>query len=230
MALQFIQGHGEFNRTMEKAILATLSYSDIFDYPLTKEEIWKWLIPGGNLKSQISKLKIAAQNSKLVQEKNGFYILKGREKLVELRREREEWSRKKLKLAEKVAGILRLIPWVKLIGVTGALAMNNSKEDDDIDLLIITAKNRLWLTRLFSVLLVELTGKRRRPGDKVIKDKICLNMLLDESHLSIPEKERDLFSAHEVCQMKPLWEKERTYQQFLKANQWSQEFLPNWKP
>jgi hypothetical protein len=86
------------------------------------------------------------------------------------------------------------------------------------------------LTRLFSVFLVELTGKRRRPGDQKVKDKICLNMLLDESHLAIPEKERDLFSAHEVCQMKPLWEKERTYQKFLKANQWSQEFLPNWKP
>ena len=46
----------------------------------------------------------------------------------------------------------------------------------------------------------------------------------------IPEKEQDLFSAHEVCQMKLVWEKERTYQKFLKANQWSQEFLPNWKP
>jgi D-beta-D-heptose 7-phosphate kinase/D-beta-D-heptose 1-phosphate adenosyltransferase len=235
MALQFIQGHGEFNRTMEKAILATLSYSDIFDYPLTEEEIWKWLVlEDGKQKTEnkekfLHSLKFAL-NSRQIRVTKGFYHLPRREEIVKIRQQRETYSKLKIKLAEKVAGILRLIPWVKLIGVTGALAMNNSKEDDDLDLLIITSKNRLWLTRLFSVFLVELTGKRRRPGDQKVKDKICLNMLLDESHLAIPEKERDLFSAHEVCQMKPLWEKERTYQKFLKANQWSQEFLPNWKP
>lgn len=220
---------------MEKAILRTLAYSDIFDYPLTEEEIWKWLVLENRRQKTEDRKRFAhslgfALNSRQIRVTKGFYHLPIREEIVKIRQQRRIYSKLKLKLAEKVAGILRLIPWIKLIGITGALAMNNADKDDDIDLLIITAKNRLWLTRLFSVSLVELIGKRRRPGDKKVKDKICLNMLLDESHLTIPEKERDLFSAHEVCQMKPLWEKDRTYQEFLKANQWSQEFLPNWKP
>lgn len=204
---------------MKKAILRTLVYADIFDYPLKKEEIQKWLIGGGDLKSQ---------NSKLIQEKNGFYFLRGRENLVELRKKRERWSRKKIKIAEKIAGILRKIPWVKMIGVTGALAMKNSDKEDDVDLLIITSKNRLWLTRGLIVTFLRFFGLYPRPGK--IKDKICPNMLLDENHLAVPKNEQDLFSSHEVCQMRPLWDKDETYQKFLKENQWARKFLPNWKP
>lgn len=204
---------------MKKEILRTLVYADIFDYPLKKEEIQKWLIAGGNLKSQISKL---------VQEENGFYFLKGRENLVELRRKRERQSREKIKLAEKVAGILRKIFWIKMIGITGALAMKNSDKEDDIDLFIITSKNRLWLTRGLIVTFLRFFGLYRRPGK--IKDKICPNMLLDEKHLAVPKNEQDLFSAHEVCQLKVIWDKDGIYQKFLKENQWVRQFLPNWKP
>jgi hypothetical protein len=55
-------------------------------------------------------------------------------------------------------------------------------------------------------------------------------MFLDEDHLEIPEKEQDLFSAHEVCQLKPIWSKDNVYQEFITQNQWYQKFLPNWKP
>ncbi len=228
---------------MEKAILRTLAYADVFNYPLIKEEIWRWLIsedgrqpaplrlarPGKteDRKRFAHSLKLVLDSRK-IRTSQGFYYLKGRQSIVSLRRKREAWSRKKLKFAEKVAGILRLIPWIKLIGVTGALAMRNADKEDDIDLLIVSSKNRLWLTRGLVVSFLRLTRIYRRPGK--IKDKICPNMLLDEEHLVILKKERDLFSAHEVLQMKPLWEKRRTYRRFLRANQWSQEFLPNWKP
>lgn len=216
---------------MEKAILRTLAYADVFDYPLTKEEIWKWLVgkqaTGKRQKEVEKRLKENSYLLSHISYRQGFYSLKGREKIVALRKKREQYSASKLKLAGKVAGIMRLIPWVKLVGVTGALAMSNSDKGDDIDLLIITSKNRLWLTRGLVVTFLRLAGLYRRPGK--IKNKICPNMFLDEAHLSIPQKERDLFSAHEVCQMKPLWEKRRTYQRYLRANQWSKEFLPNWK-
>jgi len=55
-------------------------------------------------------------------------------------------------------------------------------------------------------------------------------MFLDESHLAVPKKEQDLFSAHEVCQLKPLWERNEIYQKFIETNRWAEKYLPNWKP
>ncbi len=216
---------------LQKAILKTLAYADIFDYPLNLKEIQKFLI-GKKFKSQ-EKIKKEIQESpelllRIDHQKN-FYFLKGREKIVKLRREREKISQKKLKIAQRVSRWLKIIPTIKMVAVTGALAMNNSDEEGDIDLLIITKKNRLWLTRFLVVFLVELIAKRRRPQDKKVKDKICLNMFLDEDHLKIPKKEQNLFTAHEVCQVKTLWQKDKTYQKFFKVNLWLKNFLPNWK-
>jgi hypothetical protein len=218
-------------RSIQKAILSTLAYADIFDYPLRENEIWRFLISNfqfptpylirGNFQKKL--LALSARVSK----KEGFYFLKGREKIVAIRKKRERWSKEKLKIAHRVAKWLRLIPTIKMVGVTGALAMNNSDKSDDIDLLIVTRGNRLWLTRLATVLLVELMANRRHPGDKEVADKICLNMFLDEDHLGVPKKEQDLFSAHEVCQLKPIWDRDGTYQKFLKGNRWVEKYLPN---
>lgn len=216
---------------MKKEILRTLAYGDIFDYPLKTREIWRFLI--GSKKT--SYRAVAKQLSWLVEAKflgkeGDFYFLLKRRKTVNIRRRREYWSKKKLKIARRGAKWLRLISMIQMVGVTGALAMKNSNKNDDIDLLIVTSKNRLWLTRLVTVILIELIAKRRRPGDIDVRDKICLNMFLDEENLAVPSNERDLFSAHEVCQLLPLWEKGGVYNKFIKKNKWVKDYLPNWKP
>lgn len=217
---------------IEKEIIRVLCYADIFDYPLNLEEICKWSI---KYKSQYirqvqdkkSKIKIAIKNSKLIQEKEGYYFLIKRESIINLRKKRKKYSREKSKIAQKIVSILKFIPYIKLIGITGALAVDNAKEDDDIDLFIVTSRNLLWTTRFLATILTEITGIRRHPGDKDVKNMICLNMFADEDHLKIPKREQDLFSAHEVLQMIPLWEKDNTYKKFLYVNKWVKKFLPN---
>jgi hypothetical protein len=120
--------------------------------------------------------------------------------------------------------IFRLIPWVKLVALTGARAMNNASLADDIDLMIITAENRLWLTRL---LLVILLFPWLRRGQKISR-RLCLNLWLDESALSL--KQQNLYTAHEICQLKPLYNRDQTYQKFINANLWVKTFLANWTP
>jgi len=131
------------------------------------------------------------------------------------------------KIAQKAVSILKIIPSIKLVGITGALAMNNTKKNDDIDLFIITSKDLFWTTRFLSTFLIEILGLRRHPEEAIASDKICLNMFMDEKYLEIPKKERDLFSAHEVLQMKPVWERENTYNKFILANAWVMRYLPN---
>lgn len=209
---------------MLTAVLKTLVYSDIFDYPLTLEEIEKYLI-GVRVRDRARVEKIIA-DSKGFDTDGEFYFLKGREKITELRKKRAEWSRKKLEIAKETAEKLKIIPMIKMIGITGALSMENCQEEDDIDLLIITGADCLWLTRLLIILFSPLLGiKRRKPADISVKDKICFNLFLEENHLKIEPE--NLFLAHEICQIKPIFDRDNTYEKFLNENRWVNEYLPN---
>ncbi len=207
----------------KQAILKTLHYADIFDYPLKFEEIHKYLVEPltANVLKEVLSL-ITADNKLAYAGK--FYCLPGREEIIKVRQQREKWSGPKLEKAQRIANVLKFIPWVKLIGVTGALAVENSEEDDDIDLMIITASQRLWLTRGLVVSFLLLTRQYRRPRN--IKDMLCPNLLLSEALIEFPD--HDLFTAHEIVQMKPIYDRGNTYQQFLQANSWVKSFLPNW--
>jgi predicted nucleotidyltransferase len=214
---------------MRKAVLQTLVYADIFNYPLTIEELYRFLITPKILSFFVFKknLEKIIRRDKLIKKKGEYLFLKGREKIILIRQKRRFWSQKKIKIAKKVSRWLKLIPWVKMVGITGALAMENADKNDDIDLLIVTAKRRLWLARALTVFLIELLGCRRRPKETDVADKICLNMFLDENYLVVPKNEQDLFSAHEVVQLKLLWERDGCYQKFLRANLWVEKYLAN---
>ncbi|MBI5465323.1 hypothetical protein HY946_01800 [Candidatus Gottesmanbacteria bacterium] len=216
-------------KDLKKAVLSTLAYADVFDYPFTALEVWRFLIVPSEVKfSDVQKtLTLMSAALGLIHTDDIYYCLGGRQNIIYIRDKRKRWSRKKLQIAKRVAQWLRLIPWIKMVGVSGALALLNSDRDDDIDILIVSGKNRLWLTRLLATFLVELLGQRRQPNDREFRDKICLNMFLDENHLSVPKKERDLFSAHEVCQMRVLWERNGMYKRFLGENRWVKKYLPN---
>ncbi len=208
------------------AILKTLHYADFFDFPLTADEIHRYLVEPLTievLKEALSQMSADPPKAGTIRRAGSYYCLLGREEIVRIRQQRERWSGPKLKKARKVASLLKLIPWIKLVGVTGALALENSDEDDDIDLMIITSPQRLWLTRGLVVTFLRLFGQYRRPGK--IKDMVCPNLMIGEDALEFPD--HDLFTAHEIAQMKPVFDRGSVCQKFLEANQWVKEFLPN---
>lgn len=141
------------------------------------------------------------------------------------RRQEDKW-----KIAERAGRWLSLVPTIQLVGVTGGLSMNNAKRDDDIDLFFIVAGGTLWVSRMLATILMDILGLRRHPKDTSVADKVCLNMFMTAGATSIPPGDRDLFTAHEVLQMAPLWEQKGTYKRFLSANRWTEQYLPNaWK-
>lgn len=211
--------------TLQQSILATLAYHDIFDYPLTAAEIHQYIIGRFTSRKVLTDKINLLVGIKLISEKKGYYFLKGRLKIVSLRKQRQRFSKAKIKRAYFFAKVLKMIPTVKLVAISGALAMQNSHREDDIDLVLICAKNRLWTTR-FLVNLSLLPFKRDVRSQK-ITDRACLNVFIDESALAI--KPQSLYLAHEICQMKPIWDRDGTYQRFISANKWVYKFLPNWQ-
>lgn len=206
----------------ERLFYAMVAYADIFEYPLTRAEcsLFSLFLVKNNVKN------IRGVRAKKIQGKT-YYFLAGREALIAKRLRRAIYAREKWRKATIVAKAIGRIPTVCLVGVTGGLAMNNTTIDDDIDLYCVTEKNTLWITRLFVTLLVMLLGVRRTPKTIKVKDMFCLNMFTTIDGMNVSHAERDLFSAHEVVQMVPLWEKKGVYKKFLLTNRWVKDYLPN---
>ncbi len=213
---------------MEKAILKTLIYADLFDYPLSIREIHRWLISKNTEPRQIEKaLKRKNLGGKIL-NKAGYFFLKGRDNLVRKRKEKQKYSYLYIRKIKVVATLLKIIPFIKLVGLSGGLAMENAGKGDDIDLFIITKKGRLWISRLLILMLISLIGQRRGRGDtkKEAAGKICCNIILEEDKLE--QSRKDLYTAHEVLQMKVLWQRDGIYSKFLAENDWAFKYLPNW--
>lgn len=194
----------------------SIYYHNIFDYPLSFSELVKW--------TSKKPPKILG----LVDCKNSYFFMEGRGGLVYKRVIRKRYSKGKIRIAQSAAKIISFVPGVKMIGLTGSLAMENADKDSDIDLVIITRRGRLWSTRLLTYVLLKIANFRiRNPKNSDENNKLCLNMWLDESDISWPKKDRNFYTAHEILQIVPLFDKNGTYNLFLSKNKWALDFWPN---
>jgi hypothetical protein len=214
---------------MEKAILKTLIYYDVFNFPLKAWEIHKWLTGKQTSFQQVEKALKKLEAALLLERYKDYYFLPKRKGLVRKRLEKEKVSDSHFKTAKYIAALFKIIPWIKLVGVSGSLSMMGSGKKDDIDLFIITGNNRIWLCRLLLIFLTSLTGLRRKRREKILSanGKICINLILEEANLS--QQKRNIYLGHEVLQMKVLWQREEIYSKFLHDNSWAFKYLPNWK-
>jgi hypothetical protein len=213
---------------VEKAVLKTLIYSDIFDYPLKAWEIHKWLIgKKASLREVENTLKRLEKKEK-ISSKGGYYFLPKRDSLVKKRRERQLSSTSLLRKLGLILRLLKWVPFIKLIGLSGSLSLENAKKGDDIDLFIIIQRGRLWACRLLLFLLVNFLGVGRRRAEKslMVGGKICINILLEEP--SLGQDDGNIYIAHEVLQMIPLFQRDHIYTSYLLENSWAFDYLPNW--
>lgn len=212
--------------SLQRSILKTLVYADVFDYPLTFDQIWRFLI--SNKKVEKEKLREKMKSfSKWVSFENGFYCLKKRTLIIQKKRNKYFYNEKKIKIARKISSYIKFFPTILLIGISGGLAMRNAKNNDDIDFFIITKKNTIWITRFILIIFLGILGVRRKRADIKVSNKVCLNMFMDETALKLPKNKQNLYTAHEVLQMQPIFEKKDIYNFFLAANIWTKKFLPN---
>ena len=194
-------------------VAKTQAYSAYFSFPLTPQETHYWLITDHPVSSEV----LAPYLSELSSQAK------------KLRQRLSQQTLEKVKLASKFVRLARHLPCIELIALTGSIAVGNTRQTDDIDLLIITAPNTLWLVRPLFLFLLAIKFHRRHPGDNVlrIQDSFCPNLWLDMSSLALPKNKRNLYTAHEVLQIKPLYDRGGVYQSFLLANHWTKRFLAN---
>jgi hypothetical protein len=202
---------------LARAILRTLLYSDLFDYPLTPAEIAHYLIGQPSTPDEVRAcLACSSWLADRVIGLNGYLALRGREAVIARRRARAAASERLWRRARRFVRVLRLFPFVRMIAITGSLAMQNSAAQEDIDVLIVTAPDRVWLTRALSIALVY--------AGKLCGDTLCPNYVISERALALDR--HTLFVAHEFAQMVPVYGL-TVYARMRALNPWIQVMLPN---
>jgi len=206
-------------QAVEAAILRTVLYADVFNFPLRLEEIHHFLIHDQpiSLKQISETLDYSTWLRQKISHIDEFYVYEGRQELVSVRQQREAASRLLWPKAQRWGKRLAELPYIRMVAITGALAVHNAAHDqDDLDYILVTAEGRVWIARAFAILLVRIGALRGA--------KLCPNFVLSENALG--QTKQNIFIAHEVAQMIPL-HGQIIYQQFRHENEWVTDHLPN---
>jgi hypothetical protein len=199
--------------SLTRAILQTITYSDVFDYPLTALEVHRYLT---GERASLEEATKTLDGMDTIACLNGYYVLSGRENLVETRNRRADISIRLWKKAKFYGRIIALLPFVRMVAVTGSLTMNNADENNDIDYMLVTAPGWLWTARTLCMVFVRLA--------KLEGVTLCPNYLITENALELSD--RSLYVAHELAQMIPMSGLE-IYNELRRLNSWTDEYLPN---
>ncbi len=202
---------------VEWAILQTIAYADIFDYPITQRELHRYLIGLAVSEAELTAVLAAGHlHRRYIAECEGFFSLAGREANVHIRRGRTPLADQLWPIARHYGRVIGGLPFVRMVAVTGSLAVDNVTDAGDIDYLIVTEPGRLWLARLFVIGLVRWAAR-----DGVT---LCPNYFISENALVI--KERNLFAAREIAQMVPV-SGFTVYDEMRRRNAWTDDYFPN---
>lgn len=207
------------------AIVKTVAFFDIFDFPLTGAEIWRFCDYRCELADVINFLDSSAD---FLEKSDGYYFLPGRSDLCGLRKAKILLAEKKYKKVSRIVRLFSFIPWIKMVAISNIIGQDNVKEDSDIDLFIITEKGRIWITRFATVVTVKLLGLRPRPNN--VKDKICLSFFVSTENLDLKKLMMfdDVYFYHWLANLMPVYGQSDHYRSLIGENGWLLEKMPNW--
>lgn len=202
----------------ELAILKSLIYFDIFNYPLSESDIKNFLecyVSDDVFTTALQQLVF----DKIVFHAGKFYSLQNSLLHVEERIQGNLRAQKLLEKAAKIGAFIYKFPYVRAVAVSGSLSKNYADQKSDIDFFIIAKTDRLWIARTFLHLFKKLTFLT---GNQHF---YCMNYFVDEKALTIPEK--NIYTAVEIATLMPV-AGTFTMNKFFEDNDWTEKWLPRY--
>lgn len=199
--------------------------SEYLKFPFTVEEVANYFLPKSNLTPQ--QLESMLTNGKFgdlgFKIRDGYLTTNDSQSQVS-RSEMERTSADKLNSASSFANLLtRVIPFIRTVAVTGSVAYGSATKWDDIDLFMVTKRNRLWISALLTLILVRLNKLLiLKPPHLSL---FCLSYVHDEQAF-LKESQRNRSNAlfaRELLKAKPVAGGEK-YRKILEENEWVADF------
>jgi len=204
-----------------EAVSSTIRFFDLFDFPLTAEEVMEYLYKYSSplhIKELKGTLDHMVTEGKLFEIK-GYFLLPGREQIIETRKTRKFIAEKFWNRTKLYGTYMRSLPFIRMIAVCNNLAYDNSGEQSDIDLFIVVRPGRMWLARFLTTVVLHFFGVRRY-GDKVA-GRFCLSFFVTSEKMDMSEfelKPEDPYLAYWTKNLRPIFGQE-TYRAFREKNQ-----------
>ena len=204
--------------SLEKSIIKTLAYYDIFNYPLTLEELYFCLDTNSVTKDRLQLEIDSLSNKNIIYKKNDYYSLNPDYNRIRKRVEGNKRAKKNMKNATRFSKIISYFPFVRAVFLSGSISKGYMDEKADIDYFIITKPNRLWIARFLLVLFkrVFLLNSYKF---------FCINYFISEDNLEIEEK--NIYTATELATLVPTYGS-NLYNEFYSSNTWIKTYYPNY--
>lgn len=163
--------------TAAEAVLRSLAWYMVMDYPPTAEELW-WYTRAKRDECAMAELT----NTSVCVTEAGRYFLPGYDHLLLEHERRNRFFARKWRRAQRLAALLRWVPSVRWLALCNTMAIGNARDEADIDVCIVVHRGTLWMTRLLLAGIAALFG--RRPGERSgERDAWCFSFLLDDADL-----------------------------------------------
>lgn len=207
------------NHNLEHYIIKTILYYDVFNYPLTTEEIYRFLQTNSVSKDDVSAALTKLADKQQVFRFREFYTVRREAELIERRVRGNQRAEDFLKIARRKARIISRFPFVRAVMASGSLSKGYMDEKSDLDFFVVTHPGRLWIARMLLVLYKKLFLFNSHKY-------FCINYYVDTDHLEIEEK--NIFTATELATVIPLYGADY-YHALIARNAWVKIFFPNFK-
>jgi hypothetical protein len=204
--------------SFSKAILKTLLYFDIFQCPLTVEEICTYCSCSTSME-EVSKQLEALVEVNCLKRSGVYYFIDEKDSATRIKKKIEGNGKAEelLKIANRFSRFISYFPFVRGICLSGSLSKGYADGKSDIDYFIITEPGRLWLCR---TLLIAFKKIFLLNSHKYF----CVNYFVDTDNLEIPDK--NTFTAIELTSVIPTYNC-ILYEQLMARNRWTDKYCPN---
>ncbi len=131
-----------------------------------------------------------------------------------------EVEKKYIQKTIKYIKYIKWIPGIKMVWIGNSVSMNSATVDSDIDLLIVSDENRMWLVRIFCTLIFQVSWVRKTW--KKHAWRMCLSFFCTLKWLDFWKfvLEKDPYLYFWILYFKPILDYNNKYDLFLREN-WS---------
>ncbi len=222
---------------LEHAIVRTICWFAVFEYPVTGFEIWKWLLEPDR-PYDLTQVYLVLETSTWLHERvvmtQGFYVLSQHvdsERWLVQRRDRFLDATRKFKKLRRACSYFSMLPGVRTVCAVNTLAWWHTSALSDIDLFIITRPGLIWTSRFFLVAPFALLN--RRPAKHLsqpVRDPFCFSFFVTQTDLqleSLKYNTNDYYLAFWTKSLVPFFDKDQHLASFEHVNKWASALLPN---